>query len=403
MDKKTDNPKVLRYFSVSEFDHKKFDKEKSGNVIFRGIDLFKAGTYFGRKFTNKDIDTMVANFHNLQASGTFTRVPFRIDHPDFMSGGSSRNKIGHLLNLRREGSKLVSDIEIVDNDALAGIQSGKYIDRSLEIGDYEDNKGNMFEGTVVGAAFVPIPKVEGLNAKFVFSKDGGEKQAEIDNLNLDEAKKEKEASINKAKIKAEAEKGNEPPAKKTFNAGEDDVDDGNDAGDGGEDGGNEDGKGSDEDNDDNPDKKDDKPDEPAKNGDGAQGDKADADSGDDSPDKVQAKKAISEKIEWRAKAILATFKASGKTVPAMEEAELTFLKSLSDKQIDVYQKLKEATPTIVELNKEKGEQTSDKPDDKKDVLSNTGDSKDSDQKTKEFFERTGGLQGTEFSKDKPKS
>ena len=132
MKKETESPKVLRYFSVGNFDNKKDAKDESGKIIFRDIDLFKAGTYFGRTFTKKDIDTMVANFHNLQASGTFVRVPFRIDHPGFMSGGSVKDKIGHLLNLRREGSKLMSDIEIVDNDALQGIQSGKYIDRSLE-------------------------------------------------------------------------------------------------------------------------------------------------------------------------------------------------------------------------------------------------------------------------------
>lgn len=403
MGQKTESPKVLRYFSVGNFDNKKSTKDESGKIIFRDIDLFKAGTYFGRKFTNKDIDKMVDNFHELQASGTFVRVPFRIDHPGFMSGGSVKNKIGHILNLRREGSRLMSDVEIVDNDALAGIQSGKYIDRSLELGDYEDNKGTMFEMTVIGAAFVDIPKVEGLKAKFAFSKDGGEKEADIEDLNLEEMKKEKEISMKKEEDK-KGKKSDEPAAKKTFEAGEDGVDDPKDQdddkgddGDNGEDG--EDGKGSDDDDSDS----DNDNDEPAKNGDGAQGDDADSKSGDDSPDKVEARKAISEKIEWRAKAILAVFKASGKTVPAMEEAELAFLKSLGDKQIDVYQKLKEATPSIIELNKEKGEQTSEKPEDKKDILSNTGDSKDSDEKAKDFFERTGGLHDTGFSKDTPKS
>lgn len=170
------------YFSSTPIPkEKKLDSSKEGKML-KNIEIFKSGTYRGIQFKNSGLDKMVANFHYLKAFGTFPNVPVRADHPSFWGMGDTIDKVGgYVADLRRVGNKLVADIRVTSEKMWQKIEEGTYINRSAEIGTYDDNEGTIYSPILYGFAWVDIPQVEGLSPKFSYSKDN--KNFDLINLN----------------------------------------------------------------------------------------------------------------------------------------------------------------------------------------------------------------------------
>jgi hypothetical protein len=104
-----------------------------------------------------DLDQMVANFTTLRDTGKFPNVPVRANH------SRDVNQIGgYYTALRRKGNMLFADIEFTEPEMQAKYERKTYRARSIEIGAYESNDGEVTFPAVMGLAFCDIPAVEGL-------------------------------------------------------------------------------------------------------------------------------------------------------------------------------------------------------------------------------------------------
>jgi len=250
---------IFRIYTTAEGFSKNNGKE------LKGVEIFKAGTYRGKKYTNKDIDQMVKNFNLLKNKKIFPNVPIRVDHST-----SASDLAGYIKNVRRKGNKLIADMDITEEEVYNKIKRTTLRSRSIEIGTYEDNKGNTYYPIIYGVAWVDIPQVEGLAP--VFAAAYG-KDTKIINLNEpNNMSKPKDEKLNKDE-KLEKDKDGEDDKE------EDDKDgDGND-GDGGDD--NKDGDGED---DKDGDDKDGDGEEGDGDGDGEEGDSDESEDEDENED-----------------------------------------------------------------------------------------------------------------------
>lgn len=189
------------YFSSSPIQKEKTLNSSREGKLLKNVEIFKSGTYRGIQFKNSGLDKMVANFHYLKSFGIFQHVPVRADHPSFFGVGDIIDKVGgYVDDLRREGNKLVADIRVTSQGMWDKIQEGSYINRSAEIGTYDDNDGTVYSPVLYGFAWVDIPQVEGLSPKFSYSRNN--KNFELINLN---------AIINMENIENEEAKDTFPP------------------------------------------------------------------------------------------------------------------------------------------------------------------------------------------------
>ena len=204
----------LVYFSSDSVKEKTLDATKEGQLL-KNVEIFKAGTYRNTKFTTSALDKMVANFHYLKALEIFGHVPVRADHPSFGffgGGGDVIDKVGgYIHDLKRVGTKLVADFRITSGQMWSKIQEGTYVNRSAEIGTYDDNEGTTYSPVLFGVAWVDIPQVEGLSPKFSYSKDN--RDFELINLNaikqMDEEKELDNETFPKEEVIVEEEKKEE--------------------------------------------------------------------------------------------------------------------------------------------------------------------------------------------------
>ena len=173
-----------RYFTNSPIE---FAKGK----LLKGVEIFKAGVYRGKKYTKADLEKMVNNFNSLKRKNIFPNVPVRVDHTS-----SASDLAGYIEKIRVKGKKLVADLDITEDNIYKKIKKTTLRSRSVEIGTYEDNKGNEYYPVIFGVAWVDIPQVEGLAPVFAYSKD-----AKIINLN-----NPKNMNINKEKLNKDDEK-----------------------------------------------------------------------------------------------------------------------------------------------------------------------------------------------------
>lgn len=146
------------------FEFEPVDKEEFSKTL-KGVEIFREGVYRGKKFTKKVIKEMVDNFKKLKEKGF--KPPIRIGHRiDGRSDINARNLIGYVEHVYDEEdddgvSHLYADSKIEDDEE--GKKIGKtLINRSVEIGDYEDNDGNRFKNVLWGYGFVDIPQVENM-------------------------------------------------------------------------------------------------------------------------------------------------------------------------------------------------------------------------------------------------
>jgi hypothetical protein len=131
-------------------------------MIQRDVKIFRVGTFtdmFGRTktWTGDQLDLAASHFRQLRTANILPNIPVREDH-----SLSIKDVVGYFLDVRRSGDFMVCDIEWATTAAKDNWDSGKYRNRSIEIGEYTTNDGTKYDPVVLGLAFVDLPAVEGL-------------------------------------------------------------------------------------------------------------------------------------------------------------------------------------------------------------------------------------------------
>ena len=139
----------------------------AGTATITGFPVFKAGTFRDsmgeqRTWTTEQLHQIVSNFNLLKDRGIFPNVPVRSDH-----SYSVDKVIGYFdaLSVSDDGQFLLADYTVTEPPAADKIERGTYRSRSMEVGLFESNGGEMDFPVAFGFAFVDIPAVEGLHAK----------------------------------------------------------------------------------------------------------------------------------------------------------------------------------------------------------------------------------------------
>lgn len=160
-------PTVIYAADVASFtvDGHKIEKQKDGTHLVRRLPIFRAGTFrdeWGdqQTWTVEHLQQMVDHYHMLSSRNVFPNVPVRTDHTR-----SVDKIVGYLKNVEVDGEVLVGDLEITEPPAAEKLARKTYRSRSIEIGMYETNSGELYWPVVMGVAFVDIPAVEGLHSK----------------------------------------------------------------------------------------------------------------------------------------------------------------------------------------------------------------------------------------------
>lgn len=307
---KTVAEKDTRYmfFSSDVFskDEKRFNSLKEGKIL-KGVEVFKAGTYRGIEYKTSALDKMVANFYYLKAHDIFGHVPVRSDHPAMFSGEIIDKVGGYISELRRQGKKLVADFRITSENMWNKVMEGTYVNRSSEIGTYDDNEGNIYSPVLFGVAWVDIPQVEGLSPTFSYSKDN-KNIINLNNLNvMDEEKDKFPPEEVKEEEAVEAEKVEEVEVK------EEEVK------------------------------------EEVKEAEIVEQSKESVSFDKMFPDEfTELEKLRAEKFAK----VFDDLVLEGKITPALKDKEMEFAKTLSAEQFEKYQEIKKEMPQVVKLEKE---------------------------------------------------
>lgn len=171
------------FFAVGVLDAPSQTPVEGDTNIIKGMKVFRSGTFtdsMGRtnEWTVEDLQSMVTNFSLLRGNpvtidgevtydGPLPLVPQRLDHSK-----SIKDVIGYFTNVYLDPARpgfLFADVAITEPEHLARYRRGTYRNRSIEIGTYQDNFGNVYSPVVLGLAFVDLPAVEGL-----FSRNNGQ-------------------------------------------------------------------------------------------------------------------------------------------------------------------------------------------------------------------------------------
>jgi hypothetical protein len=318
-------------FSNSPVKDQTINASKEGKLL-KNVEIFKAGTYRGIDFKNSALDKMVANFYYLKAHGVFPHVPVRADHPPmgiFGGGEDIIDKVGgYIADLKRVGKKLVADFRITSENMWNKVSEGSYVNRSTEIGTYDDNEGNIYSPTLLGVAWVDIPQVEGLSPTFSYKK-GENKDNSINLINLnnpnDMSEEIKDVFPPEEAVETPAEtpgEGEAPTEEAGQPEGETPVEE-----------------------------------TPVETP--AEEPVAEEPKEEMKKDVISFEKAFPKEFQELQKAREEAFTgffsklvSEGKIVPAMKEQEMKFAKTLSEKQLALYKEIKEKSPKVVELDKE---------------------------------------------------
>lgn len=162
---------------------KKKDAEGKNFLAVTDMPIFRSGTFrdsmgFQHNWEDLHMAQMVSNFELLKSRGIFPDPPVRKGHPSFL-GNPMDDLIGYVREMRtekrtnpadgKEYTYIISNYDILDEDAAKKIEAGLWKNRSSEVGFYLTNDDAEFWPVIVGFAYVDIPAVEGLN----FSKMPG--------------------------------------------------------------------------------------------------------------------------------------------------------------------------------------------------------------------------------------
>lgn len=300
-------------------------KEPDGSVIVPGVDVLKVGTFNGLSLVDGDLEAMVERFELLR-EGVFV-PPLRLDHSwSILSviGWWERLETYRRLDesdgieklFLRGDVRVTGSLDIGVDTVLGAIKRGALRPRSSELGYYQTNAGLELPLVFYGAAFVDIPAVEGL-APVKLSRPAPEPHS-IVNLHSEGTPNVSEQTPEQAPDEqTETPEGVEAPEETPEGGQEAPEQTPEDEGTG----------------EDTP-----SPEEPAEepgDGDGEEpaeepGEEQPADDGGASAELAAARAEITRLRQERADEQLAAFKASGRVVPATEQAARTLLSHDSD-------------------------------------------------------------------------
>lgn len=134
------------------------------NHKLAGAEIFKAGTWNDRTFTEQDLDNMVAAFN---ATGKAGRVPLKFGHSDDESGQPFREglpALGWVSKVWRQGKTLFADFIDIPNAVFQAIQKGLYKFVSIEILKNAEYDGKSYPWLLDAVALLGAepPAVDGL-------------------------------------------------------------------------------------------------------------------------------------------------------------------------------------------------------------------------------------------------
>lgn len=164
------------------------DKTPDGKASLRGLPVLRVGTWNGRAYTASDLQSIADNFAEVQASDSW-EPPLRPRHLLDSAGNAvsldARETLAWHKGLHYDPAAqlLTADLEVVDADTVAALESGKLRYVSAEIvrsGYTSPVTGKQYDSPVYyGAAFVDNPAVKGMpwqivtNAQDVFDAETG--------------------------------------------------------------------------------------------------------------------------------------------------------------------------------------------------------------------------------------
>lgn len=153
----------------------------AGNGV-KGLRVFKTGPLKDSKgrertWSREDLEQMVANFSLLRSKNILPNVPVRENHSRDvrMVGGYFAGLSVSVDTDERGNHFLEADIDFTEPEMQARYERGTYRNRSIEIGAYETNTGEIYFPVVLGLAFCDIPAVEGLYAAALSAYESNEK------------------------------------------------------------------------------------------------------------------------------------------------------------------------------------------------------------------------------------
>lgn len=96
-----------------------------------GVEIFAAGTWNAKTFTETDLDGIVHSFHALGLSG---RIPLKLGHkgPDARDDPESQYALGWVMGVRREDARILADLE-VPADVYQRVKEGRLKFVSVEL------------------------------------------------------------------------------------------------------------------------------------------------------------------------------------------------------------------------------------------------------------------------------
>lgn len=367
------------------------DTEKYNKELIKNVQIFKAGEYRGKKWTKDIVKKIVDNFKKLKKIADF-EPPVRIGHRSGNSVENAKSVIGYINNLKsNDNGDLYADMNITEEEGLKKIKDTTLRKRSIEIGPYETNKGEIFNEVLWGVGWVDIPQVEKLAEVKVYSKlleedkmDKEKYDALVNEANELMANKEASKELLKKCVsslkqlmtsKIKDEKFYDVSMISNFissltNKVEDMMDKKDEKKDEKDDSGDK----SETKEDDSKDKSDEGEENATdKGGEGApEEDKKESEQLDKHDELVQLDKTQYEKLLSYEKQVnelkvaqkvskIDSFCKEAKIVSAMMDVEKEFALSLTDEQFEKYVQLKTDQPSFVDLDKEQGEQNSTEP------------------------------------------
>lgn len=132
-----------------------------------GREIFKAGTYYGRKYSEADLDTIVKNTNDLIAAGKH-RAPSKLGHDDAQTFAKINGlpAVGWVSRVFRKGASLFADFVDVPAIVAKAIKAKLYNSVSSEIYLDEHAKREFgVKGPVLRAVAwlgADVPKVKGM-------------------------------------------------------------------------------------------------------------------------------------------------------------------------------------------------------------------------------------------------
>lgn len=187
---------------VERFERQNQDGTSVQVHLHKDVPVFRSGTFrdsmgYERSWEALHMGQMAAHFELLRSREIFAKVPVRAGHPGMFSGDPIHNIIGYITALRvetksspadgEEYSYLIADYEILDPEAQKKIDSGLWVNRSAEVGEYMTNAPETaFWPVFMGVAYVDIPAVEGLNFAKALGNYAQEHQTENFSIQMEE-------------------------------------------------------------------------------------------------------------------------------------------------------------------------------------------------------------------------